>query len=169
MRQWNRGIWLVAALAIVALGALGGVALAGGSGAAVKKKDVKIGSTSLGTVLVNSKGFTLYDLSVEKKNHFICTGSCTSTWHPLHPRKGKSPSGVGHLSVLKRPDGTKQIAYKGHPLYTFSGDTKKGDVKGQGFMDVGTWGVVKVKKPSSTSTQTQTQTQTTNGYPGYGY
>src|SRR4051794_9762657 len=168
MRHSNRGIWLVAALALVILGALGGVALAGGTGAAAKKKDVKTGSTSLGTVLTNSKGFTLYDLSVEKKNHFICTGSCNSTWHPLHPRKGKSPSGVGHLSVLKRPDGTKQIAYKGHPLYTFSGDTKKGDVKGQGFMDVGTWGVVKVKKSSSTSTQTQTQTtNTTTGYPGY--
>jgi predicted lipoprotein with Yx(FWY)xxD motif len=165
MRHSNRGIWLVAALAALALGALGGIAFA------ATTKDVKTGSTSLGTVLVNKKGLTLYDLSVEKKNHFICTGSCNSTWHPLRPRKGHSPSGVGHLSVLKRPDGTKQIAYKGHPLYTFSGDSKKGDTNGQGFMDVGTWGVVKVKKSSSTQTQT-TNTSTGGGggyptYPGY--
>ena len=108
---------------------------------------------------------TLYRLSVEKKGHFICTGSCTQLWHPLHPRHGKAPTGVSHLSVLTRPDHTKQIAYRGHPLYTFAQDTMKGDVKGQGFKDVGTWSVIKV---GSTTTQMNTTTNTNTGG-GYGY
>jgi predicted lipoprotein with Yx(FWY)xxD motif len=160
MRQTK--IWAVLAVAAIA----GALAVAATSSSAATKKDVKTRSTSAGTILVNSKGMSLYDLSVEKKDHFICTGSCTGTWHPLKPRKGHSPAGVGHLSVLKRPDGTKQIAYKGHPLYTFSGDSSPGDTNGQGFKDVGTWGVIKVKSSSST-TQNQTSTQPSGG--GYMY
>jgi predicted lipoprotein with Yx(FWY)xxD motif len=165
MRQAKKTILIVAVIALAVTGVA--IAASGGSSAAATK-DVKKGTTSLGTVLVNSKGFTLYRLSVEKKGHFICTdSSCTQLWHPLRPRHGKKPTGVDNLSVLKRPDGTKQIAYKGHPLYTFTQDTKKGDVKGQGFKDVGTWGVIKVKS-SSTTQQNQTSTQNTGGgYYGY--
>jgi predicted lipoprotein with Yx(FWY)xxD motif len=158
------------ALALAACGASAGngtaTAASAVSGAATK--DVKTGTTSLGTVLVNSKGLSLYRLSGEKKGHFICTGSCTQLWKPLRPRKGKSPAGVGNLSTLKRPDGSKQIAYKGHPLYRFTQDAKPGDVKGQGFKDVGTWSVIKVKAPAPTTQQNQTTTQNTGGgYPGY--
>ena len=165
MRQSNRR-WspaLTVAAAGLALAACGGAATAASvTGAATK--DVKTRSTSLGTILVNSKSMSLYALSVEKKNHFICTGTCTKTWHPLRS-KHKSPTGtVGSLSFLKRPDGTKQVAYKGHPMYTFAGDSKPGDTKGQGFKDVGTWHVLKVKTSSST-TQTTMPPPTT--YPGY--
>lgn len=165
MRQSNRR-WspaLAVAAAGLALAACGGAATAASvTGAATK--DVKTRSTSLGTILVNSKSMSLYALSVEKKNHFICTGTCTKTWHPLRS-KHKSPTGtVGSLSFLKRPDGTKQVAYKGHPMYTFAGDSKPGDTKGQGFKDVGTWHVLKVKTSSST-TQTTMPPPTT--YPGY--
>ena len=136
------------------------------------KKDVKTRTTSLGTILVNSKGLSLYRLSGEKKGHFICTGSCTQLWRPLRPRKGKSPAGVSHLGTLSRPDGSKQIAYKGHPLYRFTQDTKPGDTKGQGFRDVGTWSVIKVKPATTTTTTTTTQQTTTQNpgpdpYPGY--
>jgi predicted lipoprotein with Yx(FWY)xxD motif len=166
MRQSNKR-WspvLTVAAAGLALAACGGAATAASvSGAATK--DVKTASTSRGTILVNSKGRSLYNLSVEKKGHFICTGTCTKTWHPLRS-KHKSPTGtVSHLSFLKRPDGTKQVAYKGHPLYTFSGDSKAGDTNGQGFKDVGTWSVIKVKTSSSTTTNT-TPAPTTS-YPGY--
>jgi Secreted repeat of unknown function len=40
---------------------------------------------------------------------------------------------------VKRPDGRRQVAYRGAPLYTFSLDKRVGDVKGNGFMDVGVW------------------------------
>ena len=170
MRQSNKR-WspvLTVAAAGLALAACGGAATAASvTGSATKSKDVKTASTSRGTILVNSKGRSLYDLSVEKKNHFICTGTCTKTWHPLRS-KHKSPTGtVGHLSFLKRPDGTKQVAYKGHPLYTFSGDSKAGDTNGQGFKDVGTWSVIKVKTSSSTTNQTPPPAPAPTTYPGY--
>src|SRR6478752_6936669 len=83
-----------AGLALAACGASGqsgGTATAAAATSSAATKDVKTGTTSLGTILVNPKGFSLYRLSGEKKGHFICTGSCTQTWHPLKPRKGKSP------------------------------------------------------------------------------
>ena len=160
-KRWGSGLTLAAAA--LALAACGGAATAASVNDAATK-DVKTRTTSLGTILVNSKSLSLYDLSVEKKGHFICTGSCTKTWHPLRS-KHKSPTGtVSHLSFLKRPDGSKQVAYKGHPLYTFSGDSKAGQTNGQGFKDVGTWSVIKVKTSSST---TQTTAPPPSTYPGY--
>src|SRR5262245_13967382 len=89
-------------------------------------------------VLVNRHRMTLYSLSVEYKGKFICTMSnCLSLWKPLVVAKGVTPTGVAHLSVLKRPDGRSQVAYRGRPLYTFSLDKRAGDVKGNGFKDVG--------------------------------
>ena len=106
---------------------------------------MKTGSSSLGTILVDGSGMTLYSLSAEKNGKFICTASaCTAIWHPLTVSAGATPSGVSSLGVVKRPDGTTQVTYKGAPLYTFAQDQQPGDTKGQGFKDVGTWGVVTV-------------------------
>lgn len=91
-------------------------------------------------ILVNRNGRTLYSLSVERKGHFICTTSmCLSLWKPLAIAKGSMPTGAARLTVVMRPDGRRQVAYRGGPLYTFTGDKKAGDVKGNGFRDVGTW------------------------------
>ncbi len=100
-----------------------------------------------GTILVNSRGRSLYSLSVERNGRFICkTSSCLSLWTPLTVRKGTKPTGVARLGTVKRPDGKIQVAYRGAPLYTFSQDRKRGDVKGNGFKDVGVWRVVVVSK-----------------------
>jgi predicted lipoprotein with Yx(FWY)xxD motif len=114
------------------------------------------------TVLVDSRGRTLYALSVEKKGHFICTNqACLSLWHPV---KGKPSGSVGSLGTVKRPDHTVQATYKGKPLYTFTQDTKRGDAKGEGFKDVGTWHAVSTSGGSSSTPSTNT---TSRG--GYGY
>lgn len=104
-------------------------------------KMVKTASSSLGTILVDSQGMTLYHLSVEQNGKFICTSSsCTALWHPLTVSAGATPSGeVGSLGTVKRPDGTTQVTYKGSPLYTFAQDKQPGETNGQGFKDVGTW------------------------------
>ena len=39
------------------------------------------------------------------------------------------------FSVITRPDGTKQLAVNGHPLYLWQGDTKPGQETGQGQAD----------------------------------
>jgi predicted lipoprotein with Yx(FWY)xxD motif len=170
IKTWGPLVLPVAALALAACGSTASAGSGTPTATAAATKDVKTASTSLGTVLANSRSHTLYHLTVEKKGHFICTGACTQLWHPLHPRKGHSPTGVSHLGVVTRPDHTKQITYKGFPLYTFAQDTKKGDVKGQGFKDVGTWTVIKVHSASTTMpAPTSTGTSTGGGSGGYGY
>ncbi|HEX7291734.1 MAG TPA: hypothetical protein VF250_11475 [Conexibacter sp.] len=91
-------------------------------------------------ILVTSGGGrTLYSLSAETRGRFICTGSCLSSWPPLILKRGVRPVGVRGLGAIRRPDGRRQVTYKGKPLYRFSGDARKGDVNGEGFKDVGTW------------------------------
>lgn len=115
------------------------------------------------TVLVNRSGRTLYHLSVEHRGHFICTNNtCLSLWHPLVVPKGTKPTGRVPLGTVMRPDGKMQVTYKGEPLYTFVEDTKRGDVKGQGFRDVGVWQAATVGASAATPTTTTTT-------PGYTY
>jgi predicted lipoprotein with Yx(FWY)xxD motif len=136
----------------------------GGSSAAVKTASVP----SVGTVLVNSAGFTLYHLSAETNGKFICTGSCEGVWHPLIANG--TPSGVESLGTIKRPDGSEQVTYKGTPLYTFAQDTKPGEAKGQGFKDVGTWSAVKVgSSAASTPATTSTGAEPSSSGGGYHY
>ncbi len=114
---------------------------------------VKIASSSLGTILVDAQGMTLYHLGGEQNGKFICTStSCTGIWHPLTVSAGSTPSGtVGSLGMVKRPDGTTQVTYKGTPLYTFASDQQPGETKGQGIKDVGTWSVITVSSGSASS------------------
>ncbi|HEY4428336.1 MAG TPA: hypothetical protein VGN08_09055 [Solirubrobacteraceae bacterium] len=122
----------------------------GGAGA------VKTASNSAlhATVLTTSGGATLYALSAETKGRFICTSAeCVNVWHPVSAAgAGVTSGGVGSLTAVKRPDGSGQLAYKGMPLYTFSGDRAPGDAKGQGLKDVGTWSAVTVAATGTTST-----------------
>ena len=66
---------------------------------------------------------------------------------------------------MKRPDGRRQVAFRGGPLYTFAEDHKRGDVKGEGFKDVGVWHAA-TTAGGSTSTPPPT---TTGGGGGYHY
>ena len=110
---------------------------------------------SLGTVLVNGQGMTLYALSAERGGKWICTSSgCLQVWHPVTVSAGSVPTGTASLGVIKRPDGTTQVTYKGRPLYTFAQDHAPGQANGQGVKDVGTWSAVTtaaVAKSSSSS------------------
>jgi predicted lipoprotein with Yx(FWY)xxD motif len=98
-------------------------------------------NTALGkTILVTTKGRTLYTLSAETRGRFICTTKfCLSLWTPLTVARGTTPTGAQLLATIKRPDGRTQVTYRSRPLYTFNQDRKPGDVKGNGFKDVGIW------------------------------
>jgi predicted lipoprotein with Yx(FWY)xxD motif len=117
------------------------------------------------TVLTNTKGRTLYSLSVEKHGKFICTGPCASTWHPLIVPAGVKPTGPVKLATIVRPEGGTQVAYQGRPLYRFAGDTKAGQANGEGIKDVGTWHAATT--PGATA-EPAPQPQPTPEYP-YGY
>jgi predicted lipoprotein with Yx(FWY)xxD motif len=91
------------------------------------------------TILVTTKGRTLYSLSAESNGRFICTGGCLSIWRPLLVPAAVKPTGPVKLGTIERPDGRTQVTFKGRPLYSFSGDNKAGDANGEGIKDVGTW------------------------------
>jgi predicted lipoprotein with Yx(FWY)xxD motif len=133
----TKRITILAALLAMAIA---GTALAAGTGRSVRVVSTAK-NTSLGeTVLVTMTGRTLYSLSVERKGKFICTSkSCLSFWHPLVVKAGVTPTGAKSLATVRRPDGRRQVTYKGGPLYTFSGDARRSDAKGEGFKDVGVW------------------------------
>ena len=91
-------------------------------------------------ILVTRSGMTLYSLSAERHGRFICTTSfCLSLWKPLTVPAGVKPTGTSGLSKVRRPDGKRQVAFEGAPLYRFVHDLKPGDAKGNGFRDVGVW------------------------------
>jgi len=124
----------VAALAVAGL--FGSLAVAQTTKRVVKEAH----SNSLdSTVLTANNGLTLYTLSAEKHGKFICTGSCLKDWHPLVVAAGVKPAGPVALGTVKRPDGRRQVTFEGRPMYTFDSDSKKGDAKGEGIKDVGTW------------------------------
>lgn len=100
-------------------------------------------------IVVTASGRTLYTLSAEVHGRFICTGSCLGTWRPLKVPAGGTVVGVAELGVIKRPDRSRQATLNGRPLYTFAGDRRKGDVNGEGFVDVGTWHVAAAPRASA--------------------
>jgi predicted lipoprotein with Yx(FWY)xxD motif len=155
------GAVVIAAAAVIAVAALSASAT-GTAGT------VKTGRALGKTVLVNRAGLTLYSLSAETKGRFICTGSCVSVWHPLVVRHGQKPTGAHSLATIRRPGGQTQVTYKGKPLYTFSGDHKRGDAKGEGFKDVGVWHAAVVgtstKAPAAAPQPTTTSPSYGNGY-----
>jgi predicted lipoprotein with Yx(FWY)xxD motif len=87
-----------------------------------------------GALLVSADGFTLYDFHKDKGGKSACYGACAGTWPPLitdgEPQaiKGAIPAKLG---TTKRTDGTAQVTYAGHPLYTYAADTKPGEANGQ--------------------------------------
>lgn len=102
------------------------------------------------TLLTTTSGRTLYSLSAERHGKFICTESsgCTSIWHPLTVASGVMPKGPVKLGTIHRPEGTIQVTYRGLPLYTFTGDKKRGQTKGEGLKDVGTWHPASISSPT---------------------
>jgi len=147
---------VLASVALAACGGSSGSSAGGsmaGSGSSRAVSVEHIGSS--GNVFVDAKGRALYAPDQEMNGKALCTGSCTSIWMPATVSKAGASSLNGNFSVVNRPDGKQQVAYKGHPLYSFAEDTP-GRVTGDGAMDAFggrhfTWHVVTTGKPSKSS------------------
>jgi predicted lipoprotein with Yx(FWY)xxD motif len=124
------------AAALVTLTALAFLLLRPASGNAAQTSGpiVSTASTSLGRILVNSRGRTLYLFAKDTNGKSHCTGMCATFWPPLiasgKPRAASSVK-ASLLGTTKRADGRLQVTYKRHPLYTFQKDTKKGQTNGE--------------------------------------
>jgi predicted lipoprotein with Yx(FWY)xxD motif len=90
-------------------------------------------AAKVGRVLVDSKGFTVYDFHKDKGGKSACYGACAKGWPPV-VTEGKPQTGEGAMSsklgTVERSDGTMQVTYAGHPLYTFVEDKKPGEANG---------------------------------------
>ena len=102
-------------------------------------------NSSLGSILVDAKGMTLYSFDGDAKGAATsaCTGTCIAAWPPRLAPADATAAGAWTIVEVTDKDGkpAKMWAYNGWPLYHFVKDTKAGDVNGDGVGDV--WHVVK--------------------------
>jgi len=123
---------------------------------------VGLSNASLGSILVNSQGRTLYLFTRDSGATSTCSGACAVNWPPLRA-VGKATIGSGAkaslVSTSTRSDGERQLTYNGHPLYLFKGDKSPGDTNGQGLTAFGgRWYAV-----SSTGSQVSGQPSNSGG------
>jgi predicted lipoprotein with Yx(FWY)xxD motif len=127
-------------------------------------------NSTLGTILVDQAGSTLYTYTSDTKDTTTCTGACAAAWPPLtlSPGTTKATAGPGvtasQLGTFTRPGGAVQVTFNGMPLYRFASDTLPGQARGQGAE--GKWFVVSTSgasaarpaspAPASNSTPTST-------------
>ena len=166
---------LVALILMAALGAFGFHAAGSFAGRATQKgATVSLIKTQLGLILATSNGHSLYLFAKDRHNKSSCSGSCAKYWPPLlaHGTPTAGPGvAISLLGTSKRSDGTVQVSYNKHPLYTYAPDHKAGQTNGQGSSAFGAkWyavsanGAAIVKRPSTISPPT-TSTSTTSPPP----
>ncbi len=109
---------------------------AGGVSPAAGPVTVGMATTSLGPVLVGPNGLSLYTHAGDTASSSSCTGGCATAWPPLTVAAEAAATGEagvsGTFASLTRTDGSTQVTYNGLPLYGWQGDSKPGDVTGQG-------------------------------------
>jgi predicted lipoprotein with Yx(FWY)xxD motif len=104
--------------------------------AAIAAARVAVGNTSLGRVVVDGNGRTLYLFEKDKNRRIACSGQCAKIWPPLL-NHGKPLARAGAkqslLGTTRRPNGSQQVTYAGHPLYRYVQDKKPGQTTGEGL------------------------------------
>jgi predicted lipoprotein with Yx(FWY)xxD motif len=95
----------------------------------------------LGQVLVDSQGHTVYMFEKDDEaDESYCKGACAQAWPPV-TTKGQPTAGSGvsssKLTTFKREDGSTQVAFDGHPLYTYVKDEDAEDAYGNGIDQFG--------------------------------
>ncbi len=131
------GLTVTTTVAVVFL--LVSVAIAGATPAA-RSATVTTARTGLGRVVADGSGRTLYLFEKDTTIRSACSGICAVYWPPLLTGSGAVViKGVQRplLGTIRRPDGSRQVTYAGHPVYRFSGDTTRGQTNGEGLHDFG--------------------------------
>jgi predicted lipoprotein with Yx(FWY)xxD motif len=158
-----------AALAVAGCGGGGGGATAASPAPKTSSghsATVGVATTSLGKILVDSKGRTVYLFKKDRGTKSACFGACASAWPPVRasvkPTVG-SGAKASLVGTTKRSDGASQVTYDGHPLYLFTGDQKAGQTSGQGVKAFGAaWFAV-----SPAGSQVSGASSTSGGGGGY--
>ena len=132
----------LAALAVAGCGGDSGATASPSSPKTASERSATVGAanTSLGQILVDSNGRTLYLFKKDNGTKSACSGACADAWPPVRA-DGKPTVGAGAdaslVGTTTRSDGKPQVTYNGHPLYLYQGDQKPGDTTGQGSTGFG--------------------------------
>lgn len=186
--QWGRRLALFTGVAVVGVVmAACGSSPSGSTAASSSTSSTSASSTSstgtkvdsttsakYGTILVDASGKTLYMLTADSSTSSVCkSSSCVTLWPPLTTTAGtKAGSGVkgALLGTITRSDGSKQVTYNGHPLYTFSGDSSAGQTNGEKIASFGgIWYVLDTSGKPVTAASSSTTSSSSAGSGGYGY
>jgi len=128
-------------------------------------------NAKLGKILVTMAGRTLYRYTPDTTTTVACTGGCASLWPPLVLPTGATVptggTGVTGLGTIKDPSGKLQVTFKGHPLYTYAGDTEPGETNGQGVDNL--WFVVTTTTARLATSTTATTSPAPTTSPSSGY
>ena len=133
-----KGLVLTIGAVTAALSLTFGLSVASASSSSATR--VATASSTLGRILVDSHGRTLYLFARDKNGKSACSGSCAAYWPPLiasgkpHAIAGAKASLLG---TTRRADGRLQVTYRHHPLYRCAGDAGKGQTNGQGLNESG--------------------------------
>jgi predicted lipoprotein with Yx(FWY)xxD motif len=144
--------FFVAALGIVACGGGGGYT-APAVTTPTASPPANTGATTLSmATLLGSPGFqapsglTVYQLAGDSTTSLLCTvaSGCTQAWPPIAPPAGVTLS-TNFTTFVRADNNAMQLAYKGHPLYTFAGDSASGQTNGNNLTEFG--GLWTVERP----------------------
>ena len=133
----------IGVLSVVALVLLF-TAVAGAGGAPVTPSGgtvaLKTGKAGGVTVLTNAKGLTVYTFAADSPGKSNCNGSCAAYWPPVTGSPSAAAGIPGTFATITRADGTKQVTWNGHPLYTYVGDRGPGQASGNNLnLNGGLW------------------------------
>jgi predicted lipoprotein with Yx(FWY)xxD motif len=175
---------LIGASALAACGAAATSSSSPGSGSgASTSTTVSTGTTSLGTVLTDEHGLTLYYFLPEKGGvTTACAATCLTAWPPVvvtgSPSSSSGVTGtLGTVSIMLNGASVMELTYNGWPLHTFSGDSASGQANGQNVAN--TWfaaepgttadetGATTAGSTTATPPPAATPSSTSTG--GYGY
>lgn len=138
---------------------------------------VTAASTSLGKIITDGKGRTLYLFAKDTGPKSNCSGACATYWPPYTASSRPATAGgisAGAITLVKRSNGSEQVALDGHPLYYFQGDQSAGQINGQGMNAFGAkWWTVSpsgasVTKAAKSSSGSAGSSSSSRGG-GYGY
>jgi predicted lipoprotein with Yx(FWY)xxD motif len=102
---------------------------------------------TVGAVLVNAEGHTLYTFVPDQHSKVTCVSSCAAVWPPLKLASGETATGPQLKASLlggdPDPEGGSVATYAGWPLYTYAADSAAGQDNGQALeANGGLWYVI---------------------------
>jgi predicted lipoprotein with Yx(FWY)xxD motif len=142
-----KGLVLTIGAVVAALSLMFGLSIASASSSSAPAgTKIAVAGSKLGRILVDGRGRTLYLFAKDKNGKSACSGACRAYWPPViasHKPRAVAGAKASLLGTTRRANGRLQVTYRHHPLYRFSGDTKRGLTSGQGLDDFGgEWWVV---------------------------